>query len=222
MKNIYKSLSNGIIKENPTLRLMLGMCPTLAVTTSAFYGLGMGAAATFVLLGSNIVVSMLRKVIPDKVRIPAFITIIAGFVTIVQLLLKAKLPALDSALGIFIPLIVVNCIILARAESFASKNGVFDSIIDALGMGIGFTIALVIVGSAREILGHGTWFNINITGNSFQPAIIMILPPGGFIVFGFIIAAFNKITNKSGKSIDCTGCGLCKKCEEEGEDQCVK
>lgn len=219
MKNSYRIFTNGIIKENPTLRLTLGMCPTLAVTTSAVYGLGMGAAATFVLIGSNIVISLLRKIIPDKVRMPAYITIVAGFVTIVQLLLKAKLPALDNALGIFIPLIVVNCIILARAESFASKNGVFDSILDGLGMGLGFTLALVIVGSVREILGHGTWFNFKITGAKFHPAIIMILPPGGFIALGFIIAAFNKITNRPGKAIDCAGCGLCPNIEKEGDDR---
>lgn len=202
------TLINGIIKENPTLRLVLGTCPTLAVTTSVINGLGMGVAATFVLLGSNIVISLIRKAIPDKVRIPAYITVIAGFTTIVQLLLKAYLPALDRALGIFIPLIVVNCIILARAEMFASKNGVGLSILDAIGMGLGFTLALFIIGSFREILGNGTWFGVKLTADLFEPALIMILPPGGFLVFGFVMAAMNKLTNMSLRNKGCASCGL--------------
>ncbi|NLC68366.1 MAG: electron transport complex subunit E [Clostridiaceae bacterium] len=218
MKKSLGVLTNGIIKENPTLRLVLGTCPTLAVTTSALYGIGMGLSATAVLLGSNIAISLLRKLIPDKVRIPAFITIIAGFVTIVHLLLQAYLPELNKAMGIFIPLIVVNCIILARAEMFASKNNMFLSILDAIGMGIGFTLALFVMGSIREILGNGTWFGIDISGEAFEPATIMILPPGGFLVFGFVIAIFNKITSRKKKTSEaeagCASCGMCNANEQ--------
>jgi electron transport complex protein RnfE len=213
-----KTLTNGIIKENPTLRLVLGTCPTLAVTTSAINGIGMGLAATLVLIGSNVVISLLRKFIPDKVRIPAFITVIAGFVTIVQLLLKAYVPSLDKALGIFIPLIVVNCIILARAEMFASKNNVFLSMLDGIGMGLGFTLALLIIGTVRELLGNGTWFGMEITGKLFTPAVIMILPPGGFLAFGAIMAAMNKLANLNIQHKGCQGCemncGATKNCEE--------
>jgi electron transport complex protein RnfE len=190
-----KTLTNGIMKENPVFRLVLGTCPTLAVTTSARNGIGMGLAATAVLVGSNLVISLLRKVIPDKVRIPAYITIISGFVTIVQMLLKAYLPELDKELGIFIPLIVVNCIILARAEMFANKNNALLSVLDGIGMGIGFTVALLTIGTIREILGAGTWFGISITTNLFDPAIIMILPPGGFLVFGIIMGLINKFSS---------------------------
>ena len=154
-----KILTNGILNENPVLRLVLGTCPTLAVTTMASNGIGMGLAATFVLLCSNIVISALRKIIPDQVRIPCYITVIAGFVSVVQMLVKAFVPALDSALGVYLPLIVVNCIILGRAEMFASKNGVIDSALDGIGMGIGFTITLTIMGTIREILGSGTWMS---------------------------------------------------------------
>lgn len=212
-----KTLTKGIIKENPTLRLVLGMCPALAVTTSAINGIGMGLAATAVLLGSNIVISLTRKFIPDRVRIPAFITVIAGFVTIVQLLLKAYVPSLDKALGIFIPLIVVNCIILARAEMFASKNPVHLSIMDAIGMGLGFTLALFIIGTVREVLGNGTWLGMEVTAKIFDPAVIMILPPGGFLAFGIIMAVMNKLTNLSIQhrscqscEINCGGSGKCK------------
>ena len=159
-KSLGEVFTAGFIKENPVLRLVLGTCPTLAVTTMAFNGLGMGAAATVVLVGSNLVISLLRKVIPDKVRIPAFITIIAGFVTIVQMFVKAFAPALDEALGIYLPLIVVNCIILGRAESFASKNKPLPAVLDGLGMGIGFTIALILMGGIREIIGNGTFFGL--------------------------------------------------------------
>lgn len=193
--NALKALTNGLVKENPTFRLVLGTCPTLAVTTSAINGIGMGLAATAVLIGSNVAISFTRKVIPDKVRIPAFITIIAGFVTIVQLLLKAYLPSLDRALGIYIPLIVVNCIILARAEMFASKNSVLLSALDGIGMGLGFTLALVVMGSIREFLGNGTLFGVKITADLFSPAVIMILPPGGFLVFGSLIGLLNKFTS---------------------------
>jgi len=187
-------LKNGLFTENPIFRLVLGMCPALAVTTEAFNGIGMGFAATFVLVGSNLVVSLLRNFIPPKVRIPAFIVVIASFVTIVQLLLKAYVPDLDKSLGIFIPLIVVNCIILARAESFASKNGVFSSLLDAVGMGLGFTVALFIVASVREILGNGTFFKMTLFGDSFQPVLIMILAPGGFITMGLLLGLINKIS----------------------------
>ncbi len=190
---------NGIISENPTFRLVLGTCPTLAVTTAASNAIGMGAAATFVLVGSNIVISLLRKFIPDKVRIPAFIVVIAAFVTIVQLMMKAFLPDLDKALGLFIPLIVVNCIILARAESFASKNGPMASALDGVGMGIGFTLALLVMASIREILGNGTIFGFPILGAAYEPALIMILAPGGFITYGLLLAIFNKLTAKTAK-----------------------
>lgn len=192
--NIFKIIKNGIIDENPTFSQVLGMCPTLAVTTSAINGLGMGMATTVVLMMSNLFISLLRKIIPDKVRIPAYVIVIASFVTIVGMLLKAFIPALDKSLGLFIPLIVVNCIILARAESFASKNGVVDSIFDGVGMGLGFTLALTILGLIREIFGNGSIFGYAIFGASFKPALIMILPPGGFLVLGTLLALKNKIT----------------------------
>lgn len=203
-----KTLTNGLFRENPTLRLVLGTCPTLAVTTSATNGVGMGLATTAVLIGSNTVIALIRKAIPDKVRIPAFITIIAGFVTIVQFLLKAYLPALNKSLGIFIPLIVVNCIILARAEMFASKNTVGLSILDGLGMGAGFTLALLTIGSIRELLGNGTLFGITITANAIDPAIIMILPPGGFLAFGATIGLLNKFTSKKISHAGCHSCPM--------------
>lgn len=206
MSKALKTITNGLFKENPTLRLILGTCPTLAVTTSASNGVGMGLATTAVLLGSNAVISLTRKLIPDKVRIPAFVTIIAGFVTIVQLLLKAYLPALDQSLGIFIPLIVVNCIILARAEMFACKNNVILSVFDAIGMGGGFTLALLAIGSLRELLGNGTIFGITVTAKLFDPAIIMILPPGGFLAFGIVIALMNKFSTKKVRHTGCHAC----------------
>ncbi len=194
--NVGKVFLNGIINENPTFRLVLGTCPTLAVTTSAINGLGMGAAATFVLLGSNVVISALRKVIPDKVRIPAFIVVICMFVTIIQLVMQAFLPSLYEALGIFLPLIVVNCIILGRAEAFASKNPVVASAFDGLGMGVGFTLALTLIGCIRELLGNGSVFGINILGASYQPMLLMILPAGGFLVFGTLLGIINALTNR--------------------------
>jgi electron transport complex protein RnfE len=213
-----KTFTNGLFKENPTFRLVLGTCPTLAVTTSAINGIGMGLAATVVLLGSNIAISLTRKLIPDKVRIPAYITIIAGFVTIVEFLMRAFAPALYDALGIFIPLIVVNCIILARAEMFANKNTVFYSALDGIGMGFGFTLALTLIGSIRELLGNGTIFGATVTANLFDPAVIMILPPGGFLVFGIIIGLLNKISTLKIKSVGCQGCemrcGASDSCEE--------
>ena len=184
---------NGVITENPTFRLVLGTCPTMAVTTSAINGVGMGAAATFVLLGSNVVISLLRNFIPDKIRIPAFIVVICTFVTMVQMFMQAFVPSLYASLGMFIPLIVVNCIILARAEAFASKNGVLNSAADGVGMGVGFTLAITLMGAIRELLGNGTVFGLQVFGASYQPMLLLILPAGGFIVFGLMLAAFNMI-----------------------------
>lgn len=189
------SLTNGLVKENPIFYQLLGMCPTLAVTTSAQNGLGMGLATTAVLICSNSMISLIRKVIPDKIRIPAFVVVIATFVTIIGMLLKAFVPVLDQALGIFIPLIVVNCIILARAESFAFKNGVVDSALDGLGMGLGFTWALTLLGVIREFLGSGKFFGMELFSN-FKPALIMILPPGGFLTLGLVLAVYNYIQMK--------------------------
>jgi len=188
--------SRGIFAENPTFRLILGMCPTLAVSTSLVNAIGMGVATTFVLLGSNVLVSLFRKLIPSNIRIPAFIVIIATFVTIVELIMQAYFPALNKSLGIFIPLIVVNCIILGRAEAFASKNPVFPSILDALGMGIGFTGALALLGATREILGAGTIWGYHVFGVGFNPVIIMILPPGAFIALGLFLGLFNSLSKK--------------------------
>ena len=209
-----KILTNGFLNENPVLRLVLGTCPTLAVTSMASNGIGMGLAATFVLICSNIVISALRKIIPDQVRIPCYITVIAGFVSVVQMLVKAYVPDLDKALGVYLPLIVVNCIILGRAEMFASKNGVVDSALDGLGMGIGFTITLVVMGSIREILGSGTWmaglgslipalgadFAIQVIPESIDPFTIMTSAPGGFFVFGILTAGATWLTSRPKKS----------------------
>ena len=192
-------LKNGILDENPIFRLLLGMCPTLAITTAAVNGIGMGLAATFVLVGSNVVVSLLRNFIPPKVRIPAFVVIIATFVTIVQLVLKAFIPALDKALGLYIPLIVVNCIIIARSEAFAYKNPVGASFLDGIAMGVGFTIALVIIASIREILGNGTIFGASLFGDTFLPALGMVSPSGGFITLGLVIGLINKLTTMKQK-----------------------
>ena len=185
---------NGVLNENPTFRLVLGTCPTLAVTTSAINGIGMGLAATFVLVCSNFVVSCVRKLIPDKARIPAFIVIIATFVTIVQMVMQAFLPSLYDALGLFIPLIVVNCIILARAEAFASKNGPLISAMDGLGMGLGFTCSITLIGIIRELIGNGTVFGISLLGASYQPMLLLVLAPGGFITYGLVLGIINAIT----------------------------
>ena len=202
MSNKLKTFTNGIIKENPVLVLVLGTCPTLAISTSV-------VAATFVLLGSNIVISLLRNIIPNKVRIPCFIVVIAGFVSVVQLLLQAYVQSLYQSLGIFLPLIVVNCIILGRAEMFASKNNVIDS----LGMGLGFTLALFCMATVREILGSGTWCGITLTANLFDPIAIMKLTPGGFLVYGVLIAIMNKFAkHKPKKKLDCAACGACAGC----------
>ncbi len=205
---LWHEFTKGIVKENPVLRLVLGCCATLAVTTAASNAIGMGAATTFVLVCSNAAISLLRNVIPNKVRIPAFITIIAGFVTIVQLFIKAFSPALDTALGVFLPLIVVNCIILGRAEMFASKNKVLPSIIDGLGMGVGFTAAMLCMGIIRELLGAGTVFGIPILSNFMEPIIIFLLPPGGFFVFGMLVALAGKLSAE-GKAPESTGCAHC-------------
>lgn len=211
MKNKYLGyFTNGLIKENPTLRLVLGTCPTLAVTTAAVNGIGMGLSATVVLICSNLAISLLRNIIPDKVRIPAFITIIAGFVSVVQMLVKAFLPAIDKALGIYLPLIVVNCIILARAEMFASKNPPLASVLDGAGMGIGFTAVLTLMGAVRELLGAGSLFSFPVTSRFISPMIIFLLPPGGFFVFGILVAASNAIAKRSGKKpVEHLGCESC-------------
>jgi len=193
---LSKIFYNGFIKENPIFVQLIGMCSVLAVTTSAINGLAMGLAVTGVLVGSNLVISLLRKVIPEKIRIPAFVVVIATFVTIVEMFMKAYTQDLYNALGIFIPLIVVNCIILARAEAFASKNGVLASIVDGLGMGLGYTLALLILGSLREILGAGSIFGKQLFSPSFEPALIFIMPPGAFILLGILIAIFNTIRKK--------------------------
>ncbi len=190
MKGVFV---NGILNENPTFRLVLGMCPTIAVTTSVTNALGMGAAVIFVLMCSNMLISLLRNFIPDKVRIPCYVVVIAMFVTVVQMVLKAFLPALDASLGIFIPLIVVNCIILARAEAFAAKNSVLPSMIDGIGMGVGFTIALSLIAMVRELLGAGSLFGISVFGADYPPALMFILAPGGFLVLGLLLALINKV-----------------------------
>lgn len=213
MKNFLK----GIIRENPVLVLVLGTCPTLAVTTSVMNALGMGVAATAVLLCSNMAISALRRVIPDSVRIPCYIVLIAGFVTMVEMLMHAFVPDLYEALGIFLSLIVVNCIILGRAEMYASKNGVVDSAIDALGMGVGFTLALFLMASLREIFGAGSWCGIEIPFLADHSISILTLAPGGFFVFGCLIALVNKLTGgKKQKAMGCHGCpsaAICGKSE---------
>jgi len=187
----------GILKENPVFIMLLGMCPTLGVTSSAFNGLGMGVATLFVLLMSNIVVSLIKKQIPNKVRIPAFIIIIASFVTVVEMVLEAFIPFLYEQLGIFIPLIVVNCLILGRAESFASKNNLWSSIVDALGMGLGFVLALTVLGATREILGSGSLFETKFVSEDANTFILFILPPGAFIALAYLSVIFNKISIKN-------------------------
>ncbi|MBQ9437571.1 MAG: electron transport complex subunit E [Lachnospiraceae bacterium] len=222
-------LYNGILKENPTFVIVLGMCPTLAVTTSAINGLGMGLSTTVVLALSNLFISMLRKIIPDKVRIPAFIVVIASFVTMTELLLKAYIPALYAALGLYIPLIVVNCIILGRAEAYASKFGLIPSLFDGLGMGLGFTMALTILGSIREIIGAGSIFGMSIMPASYVPFSIFIMPPGAFLVLACLTAIQNKIKiegEKRGKDMskiqsgcgtDCASCGTAASCTVKPE-----
>lgn len=194
---MWKTFKNGLIDENPTFVQLIGMCPTLAVTTSLANGIGMGLSATAVLVLSNVVISLLRKLIPSKVRIAAYVAVIATFVTMIDLLLQAYFPSLSDSLGLFIPLIVVNCIIFARAEAFASKNGVVKSAVDGLGMGLGFTVALSIISAVREILGAGTILGYSVGIST--PATIMILPPGGFLTLGLILGIINIIRGKRGK-----------------------
>ena len=195
MKNdkLGKVFMNGILNENPTFRLLLGMCPTLAISTAAIQGVGMGLSATFVLVFSNMVISMLRNVIPEKVRIPCFVVVIATFVTIIDLTIKAFIPSLSASLGLYIPLIVVNCIIFARAESFAFKNPVLPSIADGLGMGLGFTCSLTLLSAVREIIGSGTFFGLHIMPENYQPMAIVVKPTGGFIMLGLLILIVNAV-----------------------------
>lgn len=199
MSVLGERLKNGIIDENVTFVQVLAMCPTLAVTSSAQNGIGMGLASTVVLMGSNLVISLLRKAIPDKIRIPSFIVVIAGFVTLLQFLMQGFVPALYQSLGIFIPLIVVNCVILGRAEAYASKNGPVSSIFDGLGQGLGFTISLTVIGMIRELLGAGQLFGYQIMPSSFQPALIMILAPGAFFTLGILMAIINSRKLKKAK-----------------------
>ncbi|NMA93921.1 MAG: electron transport complex subunit E [Clostridiales bacterium] len=216
---------NGFIKENPILVLILGTCPTLALSTQAINGIGMGLCVTLVLMGSNIMISALKRIIPDKVRIPCYIVIISTFVTLIQLLLQAYLPELNKSLGLYIPLIVVNCIILGRAEAFANKNSVFDSMLDGLGMGLSYTVTLTIMAAIRELLGAGTVFGYTVTANLITPMSIFILAPGGFFTYGCLIALMNKLTEgkaKEKRAADkCMGCAaaqLCSQAEEGGAE----
>ena len=226
MNKCTERLMNGLVKENPTFVLMLGMCPTLAVTTSAINGIGMGLSTTAVLIMSNMMISMLRKIIPDSVRMPAFIVIVASFVTIVDFLMEGFVPSLYDSLGLYIPLIVVNCIILGRAESYASKNGPIESIFDGIGMGLGFTMGLTIIGLIREILGAGTFFGLPFLSaiKGFTPITIFIMAPGAFLVLAFLVAGMNIIRKKmeaKGKPLaepagclsgDCAHCGQSALC----------
>lgn len=223
--SVSERLINGLVRENPTFVLMLGMCPTLAVTTSAVNGLGMGLTTMVVLALSNMFISLLRKVIPDKVRIPAFIVIIASFVTVVELLLKAFIPFLYDALGLYIPLIVVNCIILGRAEAYASKNGVVPSLFDGIGMGLGFTFALTVIGAIRELLGAGEVFGLAVMPESYVPCSIFVMAPGAFFVLAVLTAIQNKVKiagEKKGRDMSKiqSGCGFdCMNCAESGCDK---
>jgi len=221
-------LTNGLIKENPVLVLVIGTCPTLALSTQAANGIGMGLSVLFVLTCSNVIISALKKVIPDTVRIPCYIVVIAAFVTIVQMVISAFFPALNESLGVYIPLIVVNCIILGRAEMFANKNSVVDSALDGIGMGIGYTIALTLMGCIRELLGNGTIFGVTVTANAITPMTIMTMAPGGFLTFGVMIAIVNVISKgkakakQQNKCLGCPGSAFCSSkeggCEENGND----
>ena len=221
MNKCMERLYNGLVKENPTFVLMLGMCPTLAVTTSAINGVGMGLTTTVVLVMSNMLISMLRKIIPDSVRMPAFIVVVASFVTIVQFLLEGFIPSLYDSLGLYIPLIVVNCIILGRAESYASKNPVLPSISDGIGMGLGFTIGLTSIGIVREVIGAGQIFGKQIMPSSYEPVTIFILAPGAFFVLAGLVAIQNKVKRNAankGKETVKTGCG--EGCASCGNSSC--
>ena len=225
-KTLAQEFSKGLIKENPVLRLVLGTCPTLAVSTSVESAIGMGLAATVVLVCSNIVISALRKVIPSKVRIPAYIVIIAGFVTLVQMLVKAFLPQIDEMLGVYLPLIVVNCIILGRAEAFASKINVLYSAVDGLGMGVGFTAALLLMGGVRELLGAGSIAGFTVLPEAIPPMTIFVLAPGGFFVFGILIALANKVAESKGKPKaelkGCSACPMASTCSLVGSKEACK
>lgn len=199
-KSIKAVFMNGILGENPVFRLVLGVCPTLALTTAAMNGLGMGLAVTFVLLCSNCFISLIRNLVPDKVRIPVFVVVICSFVTLLQMLLQAFIPVLYGALGIFLPLIVVNCIILARAEAFAQNNAVLPAIADGIGIGLGFTVALTMIGSIRELIGNGSIFNVALLPATYEPMLLLVLAPGAFITFGLLLGAVNAITNRSAKN----------------------
>ena len=210
-----KSLKEGLVTNNPVLVQLIGMCPTLATSTSLTNGIGMGLSATAVLICSNIVISLLRKIIPSKVRIAAYITVIAGFVTMVDLLLQAFIPSLSASLGTFIPLIVVNCIILGRAEAFANKNNIIDSALDGVGMGLGFTLTLGLMGAIRELLGAGTLLGYTVFGSWFTPIGFFNLAPGGFFVYGFLIAMLNLVTKGKAlkkQSFSCGGCPMYNSC----------
>lgn len=222
-QSLGHEFTKGIIKENPVLRLVLGTCPTLATSTSLESAIGMGLSAAIVLVCSNIVISALRKVIPQKVRIPCYIVVIAGFVTIVQMLVKAFLPALDKSLGLYLPLIVVNCIILGRAEAFAGKNGIVASALDGLGMGVGFTTALVLMATVREFLGAGSLYGFRILPESVPTMTIFVLAPGGFFVFGMLMACANRIAEHKGKpkaTLGCAGCPMHDKCSVQDKEAC--
>ena len=225
MKPWVERIYNGVVKENPTMVLMLGMCPTLAVTTSAVNALGMGVSTMVVLIMSNLVISLVRNIIPDKVRLPAFIVIVASLVTMVELLMEAFVPGLYQALGIYIPLIVVNCIILGRAEAYASKNPPLLSVMDGLGMGLGFTCSLFVIGVLREFLGNGTVFGLDTTfGGAYKPMVIFVKAPGAFLILAFLIAILNAchVKNRSDKLVEsgcdghCAGCGC--PCGEKKEE----
>lgn len=225
MNKAGERLMNGLVKENPTFVLMLGMCPTLAVTTSAMNGMGMGLTTAVVLALSNVFIALLRNIIPDKVRIPAFIVIIASFVTVVQMLLEAYIPFLYDALGIYIPLIVVNCIILGRAESYASKNGVFASLFDGIGMGLGFTVALTCIGAVREILGAGEIFGYHFMPQSYVPVSIFVLAPGAFFVVAALTALQNYVRirgEKKGRDMSKIQSGCGKDCINCSDTDCAK
>lgn len=198
-KSLFHVFTNGLLNENPTFRLLLGMCPTLAISTAASSGVGMGLATTFVLVFSNMVISMLRHIIPERVRIPGFIVVIATFVTIIDLIIKAFLPSMSDTLGIYIPLIVVNCIIFARAESFAFKNPVLPSAFDGLGMGLGFTCSLTLLSSVREIIGSGKWFGMQVMPEAYKPMSVIITPSGGFLTLGILLLIVNAIVKYIGK-----------------------
>ena len=220
MAGNMKEFTKGLIKENPTLVLLLGTCPTLAISSSALDSLGMGVAATLVLVCSNAVISALKKFIPDSVRIPAFITVIASFVSIIQMLIKAFVPALDKSLGIFLPLIVVNCIILGRAEMFASKNKVWPSVLDGLGMGCGFTLAITAMGVIRELLGSGTLFGISVTDKIVEPIGIFAMTAGGFFVYGILIALVNRIAKRKNPEPGCASCPMASLCQSKDKREC--